>query len=327
MKDSCILLITETGFIHPLWTRAIELTDYTTQRHERTSDSSKSRGGGLCVYVNNNWCTNTVTVDSHRSSDLEYVTVKCRPIYLPREFTVVMITAVYIPPDANANSAIEHLHGSICRQQCTYPDTVYIIAGDFNHAHFKAVLPKFYQHVKYATRGANMLDKVYSYIKLGYRARPLCTWASLTTSNLKRDIREAKSDYRRRIEDHLNSNNSRQVWQGVQHLTNYRANLGAADGDAMLAEELNLFFVRGARQLCAINPRKVVGPDGIPGRVLKDCADQLAGVFTSIFIQSLSQSTVPPWVKYSTIIPLPMKPHISSLNDYQPVALTPVVMK
>ncbi|KAK3567313.1 hypothetical protein QTP86_018048, partial [Hemibagrus guttatus] len=77
--------------------------------------------------------------------------------------------------------------------------------------------------------------------------------------------------------------------------------------------------------LRAFNPRKAAGPDGIPGRVLKDCMDQLTGVFTRIFNQSLS--TVPPCMKSSTIIPLPKKPHISSLNDYRPVALTPVVMK
>jgi len=41
---------------------------------------------------------------------------------------------------------------------------------------------------------------------------------------MKRGIREARVDYRRKI-DHLGSNNSKQVWQGVQHLTNYRTNL------------------------------------------------------------------------------------------------------
>lgn len=53
---------------------------------------------------------------------------------------------------------------------------------------------------------------------------------SAARANLKRGIRQAKRDYRRRIEDHLESNNSRQVWQGVQHLTNYTANTGAAEG-------------------------------------------------------------------------------------------------
>ena len=75
-------------------------------------------------------CTNTKTVSSHCSPDLEYVTVKCRPIYLPREFTVVMITAVYIPPDANASSALGHLHYTISSQQSMYPEAVHIIAGD-----------------------------------------------------------------------------------------------------------------------------------------------------------------------------------------------------
>ncbi|KAK3537444.1 hypothetical protein QTP70_010420 [Hemibagrus guttatus] len=180
------------------------------------------------------------------------------------------------------------------------------------------------------------------------------TLYSMAQANLKRGIRKAKSDYRRSIEDHLNSNNSRHVWQGVRHLTNYRANLEAADGDAMLAEELNLFFdcfnveppetatvqpmvhssftltaeeheVR--RTMQAVNLRKAAGPNGIPGRVLKNCVDQLARVFTRIFNQSLSQSTVPPCLKSSTIIPLPKKPHISSLNNCWPIALTLVVMK
>lgn len=111
-------------------------------------------------------------------------------------------------------------------------------------------------------------------------------------ANLQRGIREAKSDYRRRIEDHLGSNKSRRVWQGVQHLTNCRANLGAAKGNILLAEELNLFFARFKvtppetatphlmahsslsftveehevrRTLWAINPRKAAGPDGVPG--------------------------------------------------------------
>nr|XP_024655500.1 LOW QUALITY PROTEIN: NACHT, LRR and PYD domains-containing protein 12 [Maylandia zebra] len=81
------------------------------------------------------------------------------------------------------------------------------------------------------------------------------------------------------------------------------------------------------RTLRAVNPRKAAGPDGVPGRVLRDCADQLAYIFTRIFNQSLEQSNVPPCLKTSTIIPLPKKSHISSLNDYRPVALTPVVMK
>ena len=174
---------------------------------------------------------------------------------------------------------------------------------------------------------------------------------STARANLKRGIRTTKSDYTRRIEEHLDSNNSRQVWQGVQHITNHRA---AADGDASLAEALNIYFARFEevsteadvshpaaqnspiltveegemrRTLKAVNPRKAAGPDSFPGRVLKEYADQLAGVFTRIFKQSLSQSTVPPCMKSSTIVPLPKKTNVTSLNDYRPVALTSVVMQ
>ncbi|KAK1784208.1 hypothetical protein P4O66_003963 [Electrophorus voltai] len=76
-----------------------------------------------------------------------------------------------------------------------------------------------------------------------------------------------------------------------------------------------------------VNTRKAMGPDGICGRVLKACADQLAPVFTDIFNLSLTLGIVPSSFKRSTIVPVPKKPRPSDLNDYRPVALTSVVMK
>lgn len=78
-----------------------------------------------------------------------YVTVKSKPFYLPREFNVVIVPAVCIPLDANAR----HYYDTISSQQSMYPEAVHIIAGDFNHADLKAVLPKLHHHVKCATRG------------------------------------------------------------------------------------------------------------------------------------------------------------------------------
>ncbi|KAK1806250.1 hypothetical protein P4O66_000138 [Electrophorus voltai] len=70
-----------------------------------------------------------------------------------------------------------------------------------------------------------------------------------------------------------------------------------------------------------------MGPDGICGRVLKACADQLALVFTDIFNLSLTLGIILSSFKRSTIVPVPKKPRPSDLNDYRPVALTSVVMK
>ena len=57
-----------------------------------------------------------------------------------------------------------------------------IIAGDFNKACLKTVLPKFNQHIKCATRGENTLDHVYSKIKHAYGATPSPTSDNQTTS-------------------------------------------------------------------------------------------------------------------------------------------------
>ncbi len=73
--------------------------------------------------------------------------------------------------------------------------------------------------------------------------------------------------------------------------------------------------------------RKAAGPDGITGRVLRSCADQLAGLFTSIFNESLVTSVVPTPFKKYVIIPVPKNSKPSCLNDYRPVALTSTVMK
>ncbi len=76
------------------------------------------------------------------------------------------------------------------------------------------------------------------------------------------------------------------------------------------------------RELKRVNVRKAAGPDGSTGRVLRSCADQLAGLFTSTFNESLATS-----VKKSVIIPVPKNNKPSCLNDYRPVALTSIVMK
>ncbi len=81
------------------------------------------------------------------------------------------------------------------------------------------------------------------------------------------------------------------------------------------------------RALKRVNVRKAAGPVGITGRVLRSCTDQLAGLFTSIFNESLATSVVPTSFKKSITIPVPKNNKPSCLNDYRPVALTSIVMK
>lgn len=76
-----------------------------------------------------------------------------------------------------------------------------------------------------------------------------------------------------------------------------------------------------------INPRKAAGPDNIPGRPRRACANKLAHVLTSIFNPSLSLSIVPPCFKTPTIVPLPKKSLPTCMNDKRPGAPTPIIMK
>ncbi len=68
---------------------------------------------------------------------------------------------------------------------------------------------------------------------------------SAARANLKRGIKNAKLAYKRRIEEHFTGNNTRQVWQGVQHITNFKGSAtSGCNTSASLAEELNCFFAR-----------------------------------------------------------------------------------
>ncbi len=175
--------------------------------------------------------------------------------------------------------------------------------------------------------------------------------------DLRRSIKAAKRTYKNKVEEHFNNNNPRSMWQGINNITGFKGNKPATVNiAASLPDELNTFYARfeadntahtesaaaaAAEEVSAltlsvvdvtrsfkrVNIRKAVGSDGIPGRVLKACAFQLAGVFTDIFNLSLSLSVVPSCFKKSIIVPIPKKNKITCLNDWRPVALTPIFSK
>ena len=133
------------------------------------------------------------------------------------------------------------------------------------------------------------------------------------------------------------------MWQGLLTITDYKGKTShvshVADTDVLLPDKLNTFFARfedntvppprPATKDCglsfsvadvsktfkSVHPLKAASPDSIPSCVLRACTGQLAGVFTDIFNLSPSQSTVPICFK------------VTELNDYRPIALTPVIMK
>lgn len=86
-RDCCVLILTETWLNSSVLDAAISLDGLATFKADRSCIlTGKSRGGGVCIYIKNNWCNNDDIIVSHCSTDIEFMIIKCMPFYLPREF-------------------------------------------------------------------------------------------------------------------------------------------------------------------------------------------------------------------------------------------------
>ncbi len=104
---------------------------------------------------------------------LKHLSIICRPFYLPREFSSIVVTAIYIPPQADTSLALSKLHDVLSGYINKHPDAACIITGDFNKAYLKKVMPNFHQHISCPTRGLNTLDHCYTPLKNAYKAHSL----------------------------------------------------------------------------------------------------------------------------------------------------------
>ncbi len=69
--------------------------------------------------------------------------------------------------------ALSKLHNVLSGYINKHPDDAFIIAGDFNKANLRQVMPNLHQHVSCTTRGPNTLDHCYTQFKNAYNARSL----------------------------------------------------------------------------------------------------------------------------------------------------------
>ncbi len=174
-RDCCVICLTETWMSAMVPDSAIELTGFSVHRSDRTKElTGKSRGGGVSFYINNSWCNerNIHSIKSFCSPNLEFHTLLCRPFWLPREFTAIIITAVYIPPQANTDQALRELYRNISEQETAHPDAAFVVTADFNKANFRTIAPKYFQHITINTRGDRTLDHCYSPFRDAYKSLP-----------------------------------------------------------------------------------------------------------------------------------------------------------
>ncbi|MEM7290621.1 MAG: reverse transcriptase family protein, partial [Pseudomonadota bacterium] len=71
-----------------------------------------------------------------------------------------------------------------------------------------------------------------------------------------------------------------------------------------------------------INPHKASGPDQIPGKLLKELAEEIAPILTTVFRASLHQGQIPDQWKEANITPLFKKGDRSNPSNYRPISLT-----
>ncbi len=136
IRDCNIFCLTETWLTPSVPDTAVTPSDnFSVLRMDRTAEAGKTKGGGVCFMINKKCCS--------CSPHLEHRSIICRPFYLPQEFSSIVVTAVYIPPQADTS---------------------------FN---LKKVMPNFHQHISCPTRGSNTLDHCYTQFKNAYKAHSL----------------------------------------------------------------------------------------------------------------------------------------------------------
>ncbi|KAK3555550.1 hypothetical protein QTP86_021778 [Hemibagrus guttatus] len=154
---------------------------------------------------------------------------------------------------------------------------------------------------------------------------------SRARAKLKRGIRKEKHAHKLHIEEHFSSNSdARRMWKGI---TDHKPTIQSLPTSNASSQTSSTTLTKQSIALTKVSyttPEMLTPPQlfiQYHSPQQRTCADQLAQVFTDIFNRSLAQATVPTCLKTTTIIPVPMHSSAEGLNNFCPVALTPIVMK
>ena len=79
---------------------------------------------------------------------------------------------MHIPPQANTGAAVAQLFDTVTQAEHSHPDSIVIVAGDFNKANPKKEMPKFAQQVTCVTRDDKILDHCYTTIRGAFLSIP-----------------------------------------------------------------------------------------------------------------------------------------------------------
>ncbi len=159
-RHSCLICLTETWLTVMDPDSAVNLEGFTLVRMDRNQNSGKSKGGGVCAFINNKYCYPLHITIKHQvcTKDIELLELCLRPYYLPREIHQIRLFIVYIAPSADTQAAAAIIHELVTQAEAEAPDAAKIILVDFNSCRLDEHLPTYQQYISCPTRNEACLD-------------------------------------------------------------------------------------------------------------------------------------------------------------------------
>ena len=94
-RDISMICITETWLETRDTDGTVNMDGFSLIRSDRTG-TRKQHGGGVGIYINERWCKNVTIKQQYCDDNVEYLTISCRPFYMPREFNNIYVTVAYM---------------------------------------------------------------------------------------------------------------------------------------------------------------------------------------------------------------------------------------
>ncbi|XP_068507379.1 uncharacterized protein [Syngnathus scovelli] len=270
---SAALCFVETWLSERTPHHAMELAGFRLTRADRSAElSGKSKGGGLCFYINERWCTDVMVLKEFCSPLLETLFINCRPFYSPREFSSIVMAAVYIPPHARASEATQMLADQVTDMEKLLPNSLIIVLGDLNRANLTHELPRYRQHITCPTRGAQTLDHCYTVIKDAYHSVARAALGlsdhclvhlvpayrqKLKTSKPVEAAQSQGGGLQERRPGPVQADQKHtepRVWKGLQSITGFKKRTPRPVESPRLADQLNRFYCRFDRSSHTTGP-------------------------------------------------------------------------
>ena len=160
LLEISIIVLTET-WLSEQNKKALSFTNYIA--YHKLREKCKRASGGVSILVRPDMVTTKlqITVPDH----LECLWLSCRPTWLPRVASVIVICAVYYPGSTsdyapNQDELIDHIIDNVQKLKNKYSEPLFFIAGDLNDLNIDSILRvcQLTQKVKVPTRENSILD-------------------------------------------------------------------------------------------------------------------------------------------------------------------------